>query len=331
VKIVKGKNLNTKNKSTKSSEKKNCIKCLKDKVRVDDFYISYSKLHADGRVPICKECLAEMFDINDPENSLIEILRQVDKPFVYDVYVTSKQENPNNIFGKYMKNIVMHQYKGMTWKDSVFSNNNHGEVIVDESELKVIIPDEDDFNLDQSIINFWGSGYTKEQYRKLQNFKEEMESSYEIETASHKDYLKKICIVSLKMEDALAKDDIGNFKKLSDAYDSLMHSAKFTAVQRSAADRTGGLNTFGEFFEFIEKEGFIPKYHVDEPQDIVDETIQNLMKYTKNLVLGDPNIANIVEATINKINNNEDEESNEDSNDIIIEDAEDEDLEYEDS
>src|SRR5437763_15542154 len=149
-----------------------------------------------------------------------------------------------------------------------------------------------------------------------------MKKDYEIETESHVDYLKKICRVSVSMDEALSEGDIDGYKKLSDVYDKLNHSAKFTAVQRSASDRSGGMNTFSEFFEYIEKEGFIAKFHADEPQDIVDSTLDSLKRFTKQLVLGDSNLARLVEESIQKIQKQEAEDSLEPNDEDIDEEYE---------
>lgn len=293
-----------------NQERKVCSNCDKNRKR-SDFYNSNNTLF-DGKSPICKPCIRTMIDVNDIE-TVYKTLKLLDAPFIYDEW-EGAMEKGGDVFGKYMRRVnSLHNHRNKTWKDSIFKKE---AIAVDEKDLKVISPDSG-FVANQEMVEFWGSGYSNEEYKKLSIFYKDMENSYEIETASHKDYLKKICIVSLKMEQALADNQINQFKALSDVYDKLMRSAKFTAVQRSAADRTGGMNTFSEFFEFIEKEGFIPRFHTDEPKDIVDETIDNLMKYTRNLILGDPNIGVLVETALSKINENENEEDANETNEPL--------------
>jgi hypothetical protein len=280
--------------SKNKSDKKMCLKCLKEKNLEREFYKSYSKWHGDGRLPYCKACLKENLDENDI-NSVREILRILDKPYFPETWERAKEDQMDTL-GAYLKDIALN-YKHYNYDDSVFIDNKQ-KMNQNENESSNLW---DDFVVTKEIIEKWGSsGYTKEDYMKLEKFYEDMKRSYEVETASHIDYLKKICKVSLKMEKAIDEGNIDHFKKLSDAYDKLMHSAKFTAVQRSAADRTGGLNTFSEFFELIEREGFIPRFHTDEPNDIVDYTINNLKEYTRNLVLGDPNISKMLDEAMKR-------------------------------
>lgn len=300
---------------SKKKERIRCLKCIKEKV-ADNYYITDNILFSSGRFEVCKDCINEIISERDM-NGVKLILRAMDKPLDKERYEKSKH------FGDYMRQInSLHQYQGSSWDNSVFEINTNTE-----SNNRVdYIDKEDSQSISQALIDFWGSGFSDEEYKKLSIFYEDMKNSYEIETASHKDYLKKICVISLKMEEALADDQVDHFKKLSDAYDKLMRSAKFTAVQRSAADRTGGMNTFSEFFEYIEKEGFISKYHTDEPKDIVDETIQNLMKYTKNLILGDPNIGGLVETALQKMDDKE--EINDNIDEYLDVDIEDEEVDF---
>lgn len=291
--------------SRQDKDKKMCLKCLKEKNPERDFYKSYSKWHGDGRLPYCKSCLKENL-IEDDINSVREILRILDKPYFPEAWERAKEDQMDTL-GAYLKDIALN-YKHYNYDDSVFIDNKQ-KINQNENESSNLL---DDFVVTKEIIEKWGSsGYTKEDYMKLEKFYEDMKRSYEVETASHIDYLKKICKVSLKMEKAIDEGNIDHFKKLSDAYDKLMHSAKFTAVQRSAADRTGGLNTFSEFFDLIEREGFIPRFHTDEPNDIVDYTINNLKEYTRNLVLGDPNISKMLDEAMKRQDEKENNEADE--------------------
>jgi len=62
---------------------------------------------------------------------------------------------------------------------------------------------------------------------------------------------------------------------MSKVYDSLMKAGNFTAAQNKAA--TGDfVDSIGELVAICEKEGFIPRYYIGEPNDKVDETIKDM-------------------------------------------------------
>jgi hypothetical protein len=55
-------------------------------------------------------------------------------------------------------------------------------------------------------------------------------------------------------------------------YDMLMKSGKFTASQNKG-ENGDAVDSISEIVSICEKEGFIPRYYVDGPQDKVDRTI----------------------------------------------------------
>lgn len=276
--------------------KKLCNSCNKQ-FALTSFYNTNSQMFADKKVPICKPCLMTMVNPNDI-NSVKTVLRQIDKPFFKEVWETSMgKENP---FGNYMRMVnSLHQYQGMTWD----SGETESDIVSRRRGTKIISQEyeESDFIVTKEMRKRWGSGYSADEYDKLETHYNDMKDAYEIETPSHEDYLKKICKMSVQLDRLMADNDTANFTKMSTAYDNLNKSAKFQAVQRTASDRTGGMNTFSEMFEYVEKRGFIPKFVSDEPMDIVDATERNMLDWTKKLVLGDPNLASIVEESIRKM------------------------------
>ena len=164
----------------------------------------------------------------------------------------------------------------------------------------------------------WGKLYRLEEWIALEKFYQEMMDSYDIQTAAHLDYLKKICKTSLKMDQAIDCGDIEGFQKLSKVYDSLMKSAKFTAAQNKA-ESENFIDSIGEMVSLCEAEGFIPKYHTDEPKDIVDITLQDINRHMERLIKQEMNLGNMIESALMKMKIEEEKEEGElDENDDFI-------------
>lgn len=71
----------------------------------------------------------------------------------------------------------------------------------------------------------------------------------------------------------------------------------FTAAQNKAA--TGEfVDSIGELVAICEKEGFIPRYYIEQPNDKVDETIRDMQRYTYNLVTEEMNLGMLIESAI---------------------------------
>lgn len=275
------------------------------------FYNTNSKFFPDGKLNICKDCLKEMVDVNDI-NSVLDMLRTIDKPFIDFLWEKAKESN-NHTMGEYLKLVnSLPQYRDLGWNDGAKVSKAQPQV---ESPKPQSHPQSDDGEIPVEWIIKWGEWESKNDYLYLEDLYDRMKLSYRIETASHEDYLINICMVSLMMKKAIRAGDIDAHKKLSDTYDKLNKSAKFTAVQRTSADAAGGLNSFSEWFQRLEQEnGFIPKFHHDEPMDIVDATLEDLKRWTKQTIMGDPNIPRIVEESIARMNSGQDvEEDAEDS------------------
>lgn len=272
-----------------------CSNCDKDK-KTSEFYKSYGNT-ASGLLCYCKECVKTMgLDAlgNIDIVKFKEMLMKVDRPYIHQLFADNVSKysgsGSGSVIGYYFKDLGLTQNRLLRYRDSIFEGENKID-----SNLVII---EDEKELSPDVIKKWGTNYTKEQIRKLENFSKDMQNSYDVKTASHKDYLHKICKVSLKMDEALDNDNIGEFQKLSQVYDTLMKSAKFTAVQRSAVDDMGGFATLSEFIDKLERDGFIAPYGVKEDFDVVEATIADMKRYTKNLVLGDPSIQSMAQESL---------------------------------
>ena len=143
----------------------------------------------------------------------------------------------------------------------------------------------------------WGKAYRPEEWVKLEQLYEEMMSSYDIQTAGHKDTLKLICKTSLKANQLIDMGDVEGFQKMSKVYDSLMKSGKFTAAQNKEND-SDFVDSIGELIEMCEKEGYIERYYIDSPNDKVDFTIQDMQRYTRSLIEDETNLGSMVEKAL---------------------------------
>ena len=167
----------------------------------------------------------------------------------------------------------------------------------------------------------WGRGYSWEERVRMEQLYKDMMSSYDIQGAGHKDTLIMVCKTSLKANQLIDAGDIDGFQKMQKAYDSLMKSGKFTAAQNKG-ESCEFVDSIGELVALCEKEGFIPRYYTDGPQDKVDRTLQDLQQYTHTLVTEEMNLGNMIEASLREIVKDKEREAN-----IDVEDSdEDEDL-----
>ena len=123
--------------------------------------------------------------------------------------------------------------------------------------------------------------------------------------------------------------DMDGYQKLSRVYDSLRKSAKFTAAQNKEA-KGNFVDSVGELVAMCEKEGFIPRYCTDIPQDKVDATLQDMNKYVYKLVTQDLGFGQQIEDALKKIQIQKEMEAAENELEDIDEHVQLEDQDYED-
>jgi len=127
-----------------------------------------------------------------------------------------------------------------------------------------------------------------------------MTESYDIQTAGHFDTLKLVCKTSLKANQLLDLGDVDGAQKMIKMYDSLMKSGKFTAAQNKS-ENGDYIDSVAELVAMCERDGFIPRYYTDGPQDKVDRTIQDLQGYTRSLIMEEQNLGEMIEAAVRQI------------------------------
>lgn len=146
----------------------------------------------------------------------------------------------------------------------------------------------------------WGRNYTPVEWVTMEQLYNDMCESYDIQTAGHKDTLKMICKTSLKANQLVDSGDIEGFQKMSKVYDTLMKSGKFTAAQNKV-ESGEFIDSISELVAICEKEGFIPRYYVDGPQDKVDRTLEDLQGYTRTLVEEEMGLGDKIESAARQL------------------------------
>jgi len=146
----------------------------------------------------------------------------------------------------------------------------------------------------------WGRLYKPNEWVQLEKMYNEMTHSFDIQDADTINTLLFICKTNLKMNQALDIGDLDGYQKLSRVYDSLRKSAKFTAAQNKE-EKNDFVDSVGELITMCERDGFIPKYSTDIPQDKVDATLKDMNNYLHKLVTQDLGFGQQIEDALKKI------------------------------
>ena len=238
----------------------------------------------------------------------------------------------STILGRYLAKMKLKQFKDYRWSDNEFlqelsnqrieasmkaaGNYSASEIAqrVQESQT-IVFPDKpviaetpsapvivEDESLSDGLtpedITYlkikWGKTYRPDEWIQLEKLYNDMMESYDIQTAGHIDTLKFICKTSLKANQLLDLGDVDGAQKMLKMYDSMMKSGKFTEAQNKA-ERGEAVDSVSELVAICEKEGFIPRYYTDSPNDKIDRVLQDMQLYTKTLVVEEMGLGAMIE------------------------------------
>jgi hypothetical protein len=146
----------------------------------------------------------------------------------------------------------------------------------------------------------WGKLYKPAEWLALEKDYKEMTDSFDIQDADSKNTLILLCKTNLKANQSIDCGDIEGYQKLAKVSESLRKTAKFTAAQNKE-EKGDFVDSIGELIILCEREGFIPRYCTDIPQDKVDFTLRDQKEYIYKLVTQDLGFGQQIEDALRKI------------------------------
>ena len=263
-----------------------CVGCDKDK-KPSEFYRSYGATES-GLLPYCKKCCIK-YSLNSSGEFNVEkfkdMLKKVDRPFLYDILSNNlkKYKKVESSIGFYFKDLGMMQYRGLKYKDSIFSPE---DIKNKNEELEVIKPKISSNAERNSLIDKWGFGYSDEELYYFEKKYDMLKENYPQRTAMHTEALLTYIRYRVKEELATAKGDVSEAQKWGQLADKASERAKINPSQLGKADLSGGLDGFGELTRAIEQAvdivPILPKF-IARPQDKVDFTLWCYINYVRRL------------------------------------------------
>ena len=180
-------------------------------------------------------------------------------------------------------------------QDQYYSENS--QIVKDQMQEMVSELTSEDRKL---LAMKWGALYKPEEWVMLEKDYTNMMNSFDIQDADTINTLILICKTNLKMNQALDEGDVEGYQKLSKVSESLRKSAKFTAAQNKD-QKNDYVDSVGELVAMCEKQGFIPRFETDVPQDKVDLTLKDMENYLYKLVTQDLGFGQQIEDALKKI------------------------------
>lgn len=169
-----------------------------------------------------------------------------------------------------------------------------------ENELVADLTDEDR----KYLCLKWGKTYRPEEWVRLEELYLQMTNSYDIQSAGDLNTLKLACKCSLKANQLLDLGDIDGAQKAGKMYDSFMKAGKWTAAQNKVEENEL-IDSIGELVALCERDGYIPRFYIDQPNDKADRVLQDMRQYTKTLVENETGLSAMVDRAMKQIEEEE--------------------------
>ena len=87
-------------------------------------------------------------------------------------------------------------------------------------------------------------------------------------------------------------------------YESKMKAGNWTA-QQNKEEGNDAIDSIGELVAICERDGFIPKFFTDGPKDKADRVLQDMQKYTKDLIENESGLSVMMERAVTQIEEEE--------------------------
>ena len=261
--------------------------------------------------------------INDIE--LNKILKKIDRPYYKDLIESAisgfKNEHSyveddkvqyygKEILQRYFRLIAMRQDRDKSYEDSEKDNFIHPTSntpkstkeriakkyadITDIDDDGNVIPKKEkkhksdigDFEITDEIVELFGDGYSKSEYKKMYEKYEKLKLNYTLQTNLHQEALATYVRFKVKEETATAEGNVDEAKKWYDAAQNAAANGKLTPKALSAADLQKGMNSVSELIKAVEQATdvikILPQFKY-RPNDSPDFTIMCYVNYEREL------------------------------------------------
>lgn len=264
-----------------------CTECNEER-RTSEFYKSYS--NNSGIIHMCKGCLSRL-SVDEQgkidKEKFIATLRKIDKPYIEHLFIKNinKYDTAKSVIGYYLKDLSLHQYRTLTFKDSIYEKAEQKTEITGSA-----LSDKDKYALSdeerEALIDKWGD-YTDFELVKFERKYKFMSKGYQILTPMHEESLINVCRLEVFYNIALQQKNAAEIKLFGEQLSKAKQEAKLNPNQLSKNDLTStGANSFGEIVKLVSKRDGVcrlPLKYFEQPNDKIDYAIYQFIAYERAL------------------------------------------------
>lgn len=277
-----------------SSDTAICSRCGRKYSRRKGYFpVSYAILYkGTGYVPVCKDCIDTMYNTylaqcNNAKDAVRQMCRKLDLYWSESVYdVVERKSTTRTMMTQYITKINSVSYAGKSYDDTLSEEGtlwNFNQVADDVSDYEDSdIQQNESLETPEEIITFWGSGYSDEMYRELEQRRQYWMSKFpegtELDVGTEA-LIRQICSLELDINrDRIAGKSVD---KSVNALNNLLGSANLKPTQQKADGDSAQENTpFGVWIRRWETQRPVP----DPDPELED--VDGIIKYISIWFLG---------------------------------------------
>lgn len=200
-----------------------CVICGEEKANHN--FVKHRNEIMSNNIGFCKDCVRDNVDAKD-NNSVVDMLRILNIPFVSDVWENALEKDRDNSFTRYLQLIATRR----SYKDfSDTEKHGSGDSL-------------DDFEITKSMVARWGAGKSKEQYYDMELSYERLCSIKQPATKFEEELYVKNAKLSQALDDALESGDSKTIPSLRKTYSDDLKNLGLDLTSTASED-VGSLGT----------------------------------------------------------------------------------------
>lgn len=249
---------------------------------------------------ICFNCINENLDYQNLNHADF-FCRTYNLPFIPELWITLAEQNGNETFQLYTKLVLEDEnyspnlsYSSST-KDLWSKLNKEWEKKRSFVEILKKMDGIRESYIDRNRLK-WGQQYTFEELIKLDSIYSKTLKANRITNPLQKEAVKTLCKLQIEMDEAIRAKDAKAIKDFSNAWSTFAKQADLETMINET--KTDDITTVNELYDYMEKQGFKPRFYDGFPKDEVDRTIEDIQNSNRRLILESTGLQQILEDMI---------------------------------
>lgn len=259
-----------------------CIRCGRT-LSEASFTKTHSVFYPGGRVPICNSCLNDYLSKQGYSwDALDKVCQWADIPFIVKEWQKIVDMNGEAAAWPIYSRIFQSQeYEHFGWDYYHKQYLAIREANLMEEEIPLLKEEKM-----KKLRRTWGGNYDDDQLLYLEDLYNGLKSTQTINGALQIDQARKLCKLSLEIDNKIAAADKDVDKFLS-SYEKTVKIADFTP---KSVKNANDFDNASEIFMWLEKRGRMNRFYDGVTRDVIDETIKTIENWNQKLYINEGGI-----------------------------------------